>query len=91
MSTLKRVDFHDRGPPNSGKVKEFASLMKECCEVVYELLTNYFVQMDLETDMTDEELQRFIVDKFQFIGAVYIESEVKIVQEEHHHGNTTNI
>ena len=90
MSTLKKIkkiDFHDRGPPGSNKGLELAELLGRVGQRTYMLSAGGTTQIDLQTDWSELELQRFIVDNFQFIGEISIDDKTKICQEAYHHGN----
>ena len=89
MSVIK-IDFHDIGPPQSNSVQKFIDLVKQVGEITYNLNTDHLAQVDLETNLSEMELQCFIVDNFQFTGSISINGEMKIFQEEHHHGNACN-
>lgn len=87
MSVVK-IDFHDRSPPTEvGKEEELLSLLKKEGDCLYFFTAGGLTQIDLETELTGLELQRYIVDNFQFIGSISFEGEIKIAQEKKHHGN----
>jgi len=78
MSTLRKVDFHDTGPPCAKDI-ELCKLLDGVGERKYFCSAGGLTQIDLLTDLSVIELQKLIVDNFDFVGSFRIDGELKIV------------
>jgi len=86
MSTLRQVDFHDTGPPESIVGTQRPKKLREVIEQVG-LVTNYLpsprlTMVDVLTSLSTTELQRHIVDHFDFSdGKILIDGQMMIAKD----------